>query len=50
MTLKRKLKQISNYEEMSNGSSLSSSNKRYKKTEDVLASVIIFLTEMFDII
>ena len=50
MTPKRKLKQISNYEEMSNCSSLSSSNKRNKKTEDVLASVIKVLTEMFDII
>ena len=50
MTPKRKLKQISNYEEMSNGSSVSSSNKRNKITDDVLASVIKVLTEMFDII
>ena len=50
MALKRKLKQISNYEEMFNGSSLLSSNKRNKKTEDVLASIITVLTNMFDMI
>ena len=46
----RKLKNISNYEEKSNGSSLSSSNKRNMITEDALASIITVLTDMFDII
>ena len=48
MAPKRKLKQISYYYEKSIGSSLSSSNKRNKKTEDVLASIITVLTDMFN--
>ena len=32
--IKKKIKQISNYEKKFNGKSLSSSNKRNKKTED----------------
>ena len=50
MAPKRKLKQTSNHEEKSNGSSLSSSNIRNKKTEDVLTSVITILTDLFDFI
>ena len=50
MAPKIKLKQISNYEEKSNGSYLSSSNKKNKKTEDVLTSIITVLTDMFVII
>ena len=50
ITPKRKLKQISNYEEKPNGSSLSSSNKRNKKKEDVSTFIITVLTDMFDII
>ena len=46
----RKLKQISNYEEQSNGSSLLSSNNRNKKTEVVLTSIIKVLPDMFDIV
>ena len=37
-------------EEKFNGSSVSSSNKRTKKTKDVLASIIMVLTDMFSII
>ena len=48
MAPKRNLKQTSNYEEKSNGSFLSSSNKRNKKTEDVLTSIIKILTDMFN--
>ena len=43
MTPKIKSNQFSNYEEKSNRSSLSSSNKRNKKTEDVLTSIITVL-------
>ena len=50
MASKRKLKQISNYEEKSNGLSLSSSDKRNKKTEDALTSIITVLIDRFDII
>ena len=50
MAPKRKLKQTSNYEEKFKGSSISSSNKRNKKTEDVLTSIITVLTDLFDII
>ena len=49
MALKRKLKQISNNEEKSNGSSLSSINKRNKKTKDVLTFTITILIDMFGI-
>ena len=45
MAPKRKLKQTSNYEEKPNNSSLSSSNKRNKKTEDVLTSIITVLID-----
>ena len=50
MAPKRKLKQTSDYEEKSNDSFLPSSNKRMKKTEDVLISIIDILTDMYDII
>ena len=50
MTPKRKLKQTTNYEEKSNGSYLSSSKKRNKKTENALTSIIMILTDMFNII
>ena len=50
MAPKRKLKQTSNYEEKFNSSSLSSSNKRNKKTEDILTSVITVLTDMLGFI
>ena len=50
MASKRKLNKISNYEEKFNDSSLLSSNKRNKKTEIVLISIITVLTDMFDII
>ena len=53
----KKLKQISNYHEKFNGSSLSILNKRNKpknmrtkKTEDILTSIIMILTDMFSII
>ena len=49
MAPKRKLKQTSKYEEKSNDSSLSSSNKRNKKTEIILIFIINVLTDMFDI-
>ena len=50
MAPKGKLKQISNYEENFNGSYLSNSNNRNRKTEDVLASIITVLIDIFDII
>ena len=50
MASKRKLNKISNYEEKFNDSSLLSSNKRNKKTEIVLISIITVLTDMLDII
>ena len=50
MAPKRKLNKTSNYKEKFNGSSLENSNKRNKKTEDVLAFIIMVLTDMFDII
>ena len=50
MAPKRKQKQTSNYKEKSNDSSLTSSNKRNKKAEDVLTSIITVLTDMFGII
>ena len=49
MASKIKQKQISNNEEKSNGSSLSSSNKRNKKTGDVSTSIITVLAGIFDI-
>ena len=50
MASKRKLNQTSNYEEKSSSLSLSSSNKRNKKTEDVLASIITVLTDIINFI
>ena len=49
MVSNKKIKQISNYDEKYNGSSLTSSNKRMKKTWDVQASIITALTGLFDI-
>ena len=49
----KKQKQISNYDERSNGLSLSSSNKpnmRMKKTKYIQASIIMALIDMFGII
>ena len=45
---KKKINSNIKLEEKSNGSSLLSSKKRNRKIEDVLASIITILTDMFD--